>query len=87
MLGGRHAEEVAEMKAEVRNINGHITVICVPVDITDTAAVDTLFERVKSVFGTADSLVNNAGVDGSGWPLRDADPHKWWKTFVGFPFS
>ncbi|MFW6320687.1 MAG: beta-ketoacyl-ACP reductase [Halohasta sp.] len=36
--------------------------IAVQADVTDAAAVDAMAERVRTVFGPADVLVNNAGI-------------------------
>jgi hypothetical protein len=62
-------------------------VLCVPTDIADADSIAVLFDKVKSEFGTADVLVNNAGVGGFGGPVRDADPVDWWKSFVSYHSS
>lgn len=40
-------------------------------DVTDTAAVDALADRVREEFGACHALVNNAGVSGSAFEGRD----------------
>jgi 3-oxoacyl-[acyl-carrier protein] reductase len=47
----------------------------VPLDVTDTAAVDAAVARLVEASGPPDILVNNAGVarDGVVWKLRDED--------------
>ncbi len=52
----------------------------VPLDITDTAAVEAAVARLVEKSGPPDILVNNAGVtrDGVVWKLRDDD----WQTVI-----
>ncbi len=52
----------------------------VPLDVTDTAAVEAAVTRLVERSGPPDILVNNAGVtrDGVVWKLRDED----WETVI-----
>lgn len=61
----RREERLAELAAAQPRIVPH------PADVTDTAAVDALAERVGEEFGGCHALVNNAGVGGG--PFRGRD--------------
>lgn len=68
---------------DIYAIDSKIEVLSVPTDITDPGSVSQLWARVKSKFGHADVLVNNAGTVNGG-PLAYADPKAWWSDFVSF---
>jgi NAD(P)-dependent dehydrogenase (short-subunit alcohol dehydrogenase family) len=52
--------------------------LAVPVDVTDSKAVDQLVERVSSEFGSVDILINNAGGEnGPGKPITELDNDQW----------
>jgi NAD(P)-dependent dehydrogenase (short-subunit alcohol dehydrogenase family) len=40
----------------------HVDVLTVAADVSDEGSINQLFVTVKEMFGTADTLVNNAGV-------------------------
>jgi 3-oxoacyl-[acyl-carrier protein] reductase len=44
-----------------------------PVDVTDEPAVEALFSRIHSDWGSVDGLINNAGVTSDGLLVRVAD--------------
>jgi len=46
-------------------------------DITDEAAVASMFDAAVAQFGTLDVLVNNAGVDASGTPVAELSTEVW----------
>ncbi len=52
------------------------------VDIRDAGAVQTLFSKIKSEFGTADVLINNAGSGKSALQIKEVDPSDFWYDFV-----
>lgn len=56
-------------------------VVCLKVDITDAASVQSALETVASVFGSLDILVNNAGYGSRYVPVTESDPEKWWRNF------
>jgi NAD(P)-dependent dehydrogenase (short-subunit alcohol dehydrogenase family) len=82
VLVARNATALAEVAEEVRKINSSIQVLQVPTDITNPASVDGLFAKVKSIFGTAEVLVNNSGVLSGLSPIRDVPETTWWRDFV-----
>ncbi|ETS02765.1 NAD(P)-binding protein [Trichoderma reesei RUT C-30] len=47
-------------------------------DVTDEASVKAVFEKIRSDFGSADVLVNNAGATDEGKPLRTASIANVW---------
>lgn len=46
-------------------------------DVSDTAAVATLFDDIRSSLGGLDVLVNNAGIAGPTQPVADYDRQAW----------
>lgn len=52
------------------------TVVTVPTDVSDYAAVDRLAERATSELGPVRLLVNNAGIETTG-PLWELPPERW----------
>ncbi len=82
----RNAEQLANTEQDVRRINNEAKVLSVSADIADEASVQALFEKVKAEFGTADVLVNNAGI--LTWGQIDAvTPKAWWGDFVCHSYS
>lgn len=71
------------MEAHVKKINPDVQVLSLAVDITNSRSVDVAFEKIKDTFGSADILINNAGVnfEGEGNPVGEEDPEGWWKNF------
>jgi NAD(P)-dependent dehydrogenase (short-subunit alcohol dehydrogenase family) len=49
----------------------------VPADVTDPAAVESLFSKVAELFGRLDLLFNNAGVGAPPVPLEDLSFEQW----------
>ena len=63
---------------------GNVEVISFGADVSSTADVDKLFDMVRSRFGHADVLVNNAGVMSTAAlaPVGDVqDVDAWWRDF------
>ncbi len=82
VLVARNAAQLDEVAQDVRAIDSSIKVLTVAADITDERAVDALFDKVKSAFGTADVLVNNAGLGDGGGRIGEVDPKTWWTRQV-----
>ncbi|GAA2161453.1 MULTISPECIES: SDR family oxidoreductase [Glycomyces] len=59
-LLARRADRLAELAARIEKNGG--TVLAIPVDVTDAAALEAAAARVEAELGTADLLFNNAGV-------------------------
>lgn len=51
-------------------------------DISDPAAVETLFRQIDEGFGGLDILINNAGIDGTHALVGRDDPHTWEKVLA-----
>ena len=55
--------------------------LVVPTDVSDPAAVRTLFARARDRYGRVDVLFNNAGTFGAARPVEDV-PYEEWRTVV-----
>lgn len=56
MLVSRDTEQLSQTGEEFREINSRVEALAVPTDIGDETSVNTLFEKAKAKFGTADVL-------------------------------
>ena len=72
-LAGRRAEALAETEALAGAGN---RALAVPTDVTQPAAVDALFARVRETWGRLDLLFNNAGAS-AGAPFEDLSYERW----------
>ncbi|MCS6925911.1 MAG: SDR family oxidoreductase, partial [Candidatus Binatia bacterium] len=79
VLAGRRQALLEQVVAEAGAAGSRALVV--PTDVSDPAAVRTLFARTKEVFGRLDLLFNNAGVGAPGIPLEDLT-YEQWKTVV-----
>ncbi len=84
VLVARDAKQLLETAEEVRAIDPNIEVLVKSADVTDEASVGAVFNTVKHLFGTADVLVNNAGVASGMGFIGDVDAKAWWNVMVGF---
>lgn len=82
ILIARNAEELEAAAQDLRNINPDIEVLARSVDIRVETAVRDLFIDVKSKFGTADVLINNAGSGKAALPVGEVDISDFWYVFV-----
>lgn len=87
VLVARNAKKLAVTEQAVRGINPRVQVLSVPTDIGDEASVAQLFTQIKTTFGSADVLVNNAGSLVGGATIGAASLATWWSDFVSFPMS
>lgn len=83
VLLARSAENLIAVEAQIQQINPLVKVLCLTVDISDSDAVDQAFQKIKATFGSADILINNAGISaaGGGELIADIDPDIWWSNF------
>jgi NADP-dependent 3-hydroxy acid dehydrogenase YdfG len=70
-----------DTKRLVQSINPTVTVITRAVDVQYDLQIKDLFEQIKSDYGRADVLVNNAGCN-SGGPLATTPISNIWTDFV-----
>ncbi|MET0517846.1 MAG: SDR family oxidoreductase [Burkholderiaceae bacterium] len=71
-LVGRRAEALAETAALDPS-----RALLLPADVTDEAAVDAVFERVRAEFGRLDLLFNNAGMGAPAVPIDELPVAQW----------
>lgn len=62
VLAGRSILGLERTKEAILKDNPAIDVLCIVTDISNEKSVTDLFAEVKLHFGTADTLINNAGV-------------------------
>ncbi|KAI0153633.1 hypothetical protein BJ166DRAFT_363038 [Pestalotiopsis sp. NC0098] len=83
VLIATNAGKLQTVEQEVRAINPSVRVLCLAADVSDRAQVEAALREAKTIFGTADILINNAGVSretpGASW--ADEDPALWWDNF------
>ena len=78
VLAGRRAEALAAVAGAAREFSGATLVVAT--DVSDPAAVKTLFGKTKEAFGRLDVLFNNAGVGAPPIPLEDLAVEQWKKV-------
>ncbi|MFL5031166.1 MAG: SDR family oxidoreductase [Xanthobacteraceae bacterium] len=78
VLAGRRQDKLAETAQEGHAIGAKTLVV--PTDVSDPAAVKTLFARTKDTFGRLDVLFNNAGIGAPAMPLEDLPLETWRKV-------
>jgi short-subunit dehydrogenase len=62
VLVGRSLDSLQKVKQAIVADHPRVDVLTVAADVSDEGSVNQLFVTVKENFGTADTLVNNAGV-------------------------
>jgi NAD(P)-dependent dehydrogenase (short-subunit alcohol dehydrogenase family) len=75
-LVGRRREPLEE----TAGMAGGARTLVLPTDISDPAAVDALFAKVKQEFGRLDLLFNNAGTNVPGTPFEELTAEQWLKV-------
>ncbi|KAI1737799.1 hypothetical protein F4680DRAFT_450763 [Xylaria scruposa] len=82
VLVGRTADNVEKVKQVIETEYPSVSVLAIAADVSENAAVNELFVKVKETFGVADTLVNNAGVITT--PLETVEKVStdvWWNDF------
>lgn len=85
VLVARNAKKLEEVAASVNEKFPNVETLTVSTDVSDPASVVALFDKVKSKYGHADVLVNNAAVFNSLASVKDDDHKVWWGDMVRFP--
>ncbi|KAH7327374.1 putative oxidoreductase ucpA [Rhexocercosporidium sp. MPI-PUGE-AT-0058] len=81
VLVARNAQGLEATSQDIKTINPDISVLVRSVDIRDQGAVRKLYADIKSTFGTADVLINNAGCGKSALPMKEIDAADFWYDF------
>ncbi len=79
VLAGRRKEPLEALALEMKDTRSQT--LAIPTDVTDPAAVRTLFAKTKDAFGRLDLLFNNAGISGRAVPFEDLG-YEQWKSVV-----
>ncbi|KAJ4293498.1 hypothetical protein N0V90_008781 [Kalmusia sp. IMI 367209] len=82
VLVARNSKKLDEVAASLNEKFPKVEVLTVPTDVADPASVAALFEKVKSKYGHADVLVNNAAVFYAIAPVKDVDHQAWWNEMT-----
>jgi NAD(P)-dependent dehydrogenase (short-subunit alcohol dehydrogenase family) len=77
-LTARSAPELAAAVSEIRRAGGTAAAACA--DITDQRAAAAAVSDLRDRLGTADILINNAGVSGPIGPAWEVPPDEWWRA-------
>ena len=75
-ISARRAERLEELATEMRAEHPEAEVECMPCDLRDTSAIESLFDGLRSRWGGVDLLINNAGL-GRRAPLCSGATDKW----------
>jgi NAD(P)-dependent dehydrogenase (short-subunit alcohol dehydrogenase family) len=75
VLAGRRVDGLNQTVREAGAFG--VRALCVPTDVRDPVAVETLFAATRDRFGRLDLLFNNAGVALRGAPLEDVTIDEW----------
>ena len=81
MLVATGLEKLQEVEAAVQALNPAVRVLTVAMDVASEADVAGLFEQVRSTFGHADVLINNAVVLAGGPVLHETATDEFWSNF------
>lgn len=78
VLAGRRAALLAEVAAQAQaSFGAGARMLCVPTDVCDPAAVESLFGQAVARFGRVDLLFNNAGRGNPPGSFLDWTPQQW----------
>lgn len=78
----RSIQSLHEVEKEISTINPDVQILKAEADITDVTAVENVYSKVKDAYGSADILINNAGVFTSNGSVADAAVKDWWQDWV-----
>jgi NAD(P)-dependent dehydrogenase (short-subunit alcohol dehydrogenase family) len=75
VLCGRNTDSLQSTAEAIGKSGGSAK--AVSCDVTSLASVEAAAQRVESLFGRVDILINNAGIAGFGGPLHQLAPEAW----------
>src|SRR6478735_605629 len=75
VLAGRRREMLEETAALAKATPPRMLVV--PTDVSDPAAIASLFDTVKATYGRIDLLFNNAGISTRNIPIEDLTLEQW----------
>lgn len=83
VLLATNEDKLKLVEAVAKETNPGIEILCITTDVTSKQSVDSAFGKIKSKFGHADILINNAGVntEGEGHLVGDEELDAWWQNF------
>jgi NAD(P)-dependent dehydrogenase (short-subunit alcohol dehydrogenase family) len=74
-IAGRRADALQSTVSEAGEAGSRC--LALPTDVSDPAAVEAFFAKIKQTFGRLDALFNNAGVNAPGIPFEDLSFEQW----------
>ena len=77
-LMARSSQDLAAAVSEISRAGGIAAAACA--DITDKQAAGAAVSELRDRLGTADILINNAGISGPIGPAWEAPPAEWWRA-------
>lgn len=80
IICARTSSELDEVAARISDANSSVTVVKETLNVTDSSAVKTLAQKVRSSLGRLDILINNAGLSRPWEPVADTDPDNYWQV-------
>jgi NADP-dependent 3-hydroxy acid dehydrogenase YdfG len=83
-LTGRTEATLEKTKKLVHSLNPSVTVITKAVNLQNELQIIELFDQIKSEYGKADVLINNAG-SYQGGPIGSTPISGIWMDFVNLP--
>jgi len=77
-LIARSSTDLAAAVSEISRAGGMAAAVCA--DITDEQAAAAAVSELRDRLGTADILINNAGISGPIGPAWETPPAEWWRA-------
>jgi NAD(P)-dependent dehydrogenase (short-subunit alcohol dehydrogenase family) len=75
VIAARSRDQCAEMAGKINSTGGRA--MAAQVDVTSSSSVRAMVQEVKDTWGSADLLVNNAGIQGKIDWIVNYDPDEW----------
>ncbi|KAF2649126.1 NAD(P)-binding protein [Lophiostoma macrostomum CBS 122681] len=81
ILAARNLSKLKALAASLSKDHPDIAILSLALDISSPDSISTFYTTIKSNYGHADVLINNAAVNDVEQRLKDADPVRWWSEF------